>query len=188
MIFILTGSAFFIMVLPIMFNYFREEYGYRGALLLWAGILLNSVPLGMLMTMHPQLGHTPVPTGSPPKHQECPLQEDYTGRKECDTSRQDEKHHSKNESTKPKIRIKFQSLKDDLECKNGSVLNGLENTDCSARKPSAKEVDNCLPERLRQEDSACRSSVNRQFSLDNVADKDIENLPLPGTSLVGELR
>ena len=38
-----------------MFNYLREIYGYRGVFLLWAGVVLNSLPFGMLMTMHPLL-------------------------------------------------------------------------------------------------------------------------------------
>ena len=58
--FILAGCSTGAFILPIMFTYLREEYGYRGALLIWAGIMLNSVPLAMLMTMHPQIAHLPL--------------------------------------------------------------------------------------------------------------------------------
>ena len=182
--FILSGSGAFIMILPMMFNYFREEYGYRGALLLWAGIMLHSVPLGMLMTMHPQLGHTPVPTGTPLKHEEYPISEDFEGRKKCDKSPREKKPQSKNETSKPNIMIKCDNLTDDSECKNGYGINVSENNDSSV----PKSVENCLPEQFRPKDSSGMLGVHSQLSLESGADRTAEQLPLPRTSLLGELR
>ena len=188
--FIVTACGLGAFVLPVMFNSFREEYGYRGALLLWAGITLNSVPLGMVMTMHPQIAHLPVPPGTNQENDRYPLAEDENDvkRKNSDqtgTAAHSDEAQGENESTKQKIRVKFDDPSYDSDCSNRNEVNVLER-DAPATLEMASRVFAELPEEHQQSNPTITTGVHCQQ--DNDAEKDIQKLPLPGSSLMGELR
>ena len=54
-----AGPGFGFVTYPIIFDYCRQEYGYRGGMLIISGIILNSLPFAILMTSHPDM---PVPS------------------------------------------------------------------------------------------------------------------------------
>ena len=54
-----AGPGFGFVIYPIIFDYCRQEYGYRGGMLIISGISLNSLPLAILMTSHPDM---PIPS------------------------------------------------------------------------------------------------------------------------------
>ena len=182
--FILTGSSTSTFVLPVIFNLFREEYGYRGALLLWAGIMLNSVPLAVLMTMHPQLTHREQPAES----EASPALEDHAKKTNYDKNvdRQD-KPHDKNNSTKHKTGVSFNSLKESSDDKGGSTENGMDHNNSAIHKDGSEEGVGYLPKQCDQKNSTQMLSAHSQLSIGSSVDKDIEKLPLPH-SFVGELR
>ena len=177
--FIMTGSGTSTFVLPVMFNLFGEEYGYRGALLLWGGIMLNSVPLAVLMTMHPQLTHRPQPAGN----EETPALEDHSRR----TNKTDVDRQDKNNSTKHKNGVNFNSLKENPDDKNGLKENDVDYNNGAIYKVGSKEVVGYRPNQLEQKNSTVTLSMHSQLSLESSVDKDIEQVSLPHSS-VGELR
>ena len=179
MAFIVTGCSTGAFVFPVMFNYFREEYGYRGALLLWAGIMLNCIPLAMLMTMHPQLPRNSTSVEVIDKDERSPPTE--VRRKYVNIDITEEKEiHGKTGSTQTKHGVDFENAKA-LDSKNGYKVNGLDKSDASPFQPASTGES----ERM---DSTLRLSRQSQYSLDDSTEKDIEKLPLPGRTLKGELR
>ena len=177
--FIMTGSGTSTFVLPVMFNLFREEYGYRGALILWAGIMLHSVPLAVLMTMHPQLTHRPQPAGN----KESPALKDHSRRtnyNKTDVDRQDKNNSTKNG-------VSFNSSKENPDDKNRLQENGVDYNNGATYNVGSEEVVGYRPIHLEQKNSTVTLSMHSQRSLESSVDNDIEQVSLPHFS-VGELR
>ena len=63
-----AGPGFGFILYPIIFDYCRQEYGYRGGMLIISGIILNSLPLVILMTSHPDM---PVPSKRTHEKHKC---------------------------------------------------------------------------------------------------------------------